>query len=259
MSNSQSKFITHHFEALPPLMEDDYNQYGETEVANLPRAQYFGGQFLARNWAMIPHVTHHDEADVTLLEAFRKDLPIAEGQAKVSTPILLIKAVILALKEFPKFNASLDATGKKLILKKYFNIGMAVDTPNGLLVPVLKDADQKSIYTLANELVELAVMARDKGLPMDKMTGGSFTVSSIGALGGMAFTPIINAPEVAILGVTKSYWKPTRGEQDNVEWKLHVPLSLSYDHRVINGADAAKFLTRINQLVQDPQALLETV
>jgi pyruvate dehydrogenase E2 component (dihydrolipoyllysine-residue acetyltransferase) len=259
MSGNEAKSIMQHFEGLPPLQEGDYSNYGDVEVKALPRAQYFGGQFLARNWAMIPHVTHHDEADVTLLEAFRKDLPITEGQAKVSTPILLIKAVIAALKEFPKFNASLDASGKKLIYKKYFNIGMAVDTPNGLLVPVLKDADQKSVYELANELVELASQARDKGLPMDRMSGGSFTISSIGALGGLAFTPIINAPEVAILGVTKAYWKPTRGENDQVEWKLHIPLSLSYDHRVINGADAAKFLTQINQLVQDPQSLLESV
>lgn len=256
MSGSDTKTIAQHFESLPHLMEDDYDQYGETETVNLPRAQYLGGQFLARNWAMIPHVTHHDEADVSALEAFRKDLPMTEGQAKVSMPILLVKAVVEALKEFPKFNASLDASGKKLIYKKYFNIGMAVDTPNGLLVPVLQDTDQKSVYELANELAELASQARDKGLPMDRMSGGSFTISSIGALGGLAFTPIINAPEVAILGVTKAYWKPARGENDQVEWKLHIPLSLSYDHRAINGADAAKFLTGINQLVQDPQQLL---
>jgi pyruvate dehydrogenase E2 component (dihydrolipoamide acetyltransferase) len=258
MSGNEAKSIMQHFEGLPPLQEDDYSNYGDVEVKALPRAQYFGGQFLARNWAMIPHVTHHDEVDITLLEAFRKAIPVVEGQRKISMPILLTKAVVVALKEFPKFNASLDSTGKKLIYKKYFNIGMAVDTPNGLLVPVLKDADQKTVQELVDELGELAGMARDKGLPMDKMMGGSFTISSIGALGGMAFTPIINAPEVAILGATKSYWKPTRGDNNEVVWKLHLPLSLSYDHRVINGADAAQFLTRINQLVQDPQSLVNT-
>jgi len=258
MSGNEAKSIMQHFEGLPPLQEGGYSNYGDVEVKALPRAQYFGGQFLARNWAMIPHVTHHDEADITLLEAFRKAIPVVEGQRKICMPILLTKAVVVALKEFPKFNASLDSTGKKLIYKKYFNIGMAVDTPNGLLVPVLKDADQKTVQELVDELGELAGMARDKGLPMDKMMGGSFTISSIGALGGMAFTPIINAPEVAILGATKSYWKPTRGDNNEVVWKLHLPLSLSYDHRVINGADAAQFLTRINQLVQDLQSLVNT-
>ncbi|MGV6807348.1 MAG: 2-oxo acid dehydrogenase subunit E2, partial [bacterium] len=215
---SDNKSVADHFSTLPAVPEIDFSLFGEVEVENLPRAQAFGGQFLARNWATIPHVTHHDEADITALEAFRKSLVTPEGRAKVSPPILLIKAIVAALKEFPKFNSSLDSTGKKIVVKKYYNIGMAVDTPNGLLVPVIKDADKKDIFDLADELKDLAETARDKGLPISKMEGGSFTLSSIGGLGGLAFTPIINAPEVAILGATKAYWKPDRGENDEIVW-----------------------------------------
>ena len=249
--------VVEQFQALPPVAEGDYSLFGETELINLPRAQVLGGKYLARNWVTIPHVTHHDEADITQLEKVRKLLPVSEAEAKVSMPVLLLKAIVGALKEFPKFNSSIDASGSKLILKKYYNFGVAVDTPNGVLVPVIKNVDQKSIFEIANELRELSVMARDKGLPMNKMEGGSFTLSSIGGLGGLAFTPIINAPEVAILGATKTYWKPERGTNDDIVWQLKIPLSLSYDHRVINGADAAKFLTKIDKLVRDVQSLIE--
>ena len=249
--------VVEKLQALPPDAQVDDSLFGETELINLPRAQIFGGKFLARNWVTIPHVTHHDEADITQLEQVRKSLPIPKGDAKVSMPVLLLKAIVGALKEFPKFNSSLTTSGSKLILKKYYNLGVAVDTPNGLLVPVIKNVDQKSIFEIANELRDLSVMAREKGLPMSKMEGGTFTLSSIGGLGGLAFTPIINAPEVAILGVTKTYWKPERGINDEIVWQLKIPLSLSYDHRVINGADAAKFLTKIDQLVRDAQALIK--
>jgi len=256
MSNSTKK-MADHFAGLPPLQDIDHSLFGEVEVQKLPRAQFFGGQILARNWATIPHVTHHDEVDITRLEDYRKSLVAQEGRTRVSLPVLVVKAIVACLKEFPKFNASLDSTGKKIVVKKFYNIGMAVDTPNGLLVPVIKDSDTKDVFAIADELSALASAARDKGLPLDKMEGGSFTLSSIGNLGGLAFTPIINAPEVAILGATKSAWRATRGDNDEVVWRLHLPLSLSYDHRVINGADAAKFLSYFNQVIQQPEVLLD--
>ena len=248
--------LSRHFDSLPGLPDVDHSLFGEVEIQELPRAQRFGGQFLARNWAMIPHVTHHDEADITDLEFFRAQLPVAREGVRVSTPVLLLKALIGTLREFPKFNASLDGSGANLILKKFYHLGVAVDTPSGLLVPVIKDVDQKSVSDIAIELKDLATQAREKGLPMTSMEGGTFTLSSIGALGGRAFTPIINAPEVAILGATKAWWAPERGEHDDVVWRLKLPLSLSYDHRVINGADAARFLTHLNQQLQTPEALL---
>lgn len=258
MSNDSKKptTVVDGLGALPPVPPIDFAMFGEVEERDLPKPQYFGGQFLARNWVTIPHVTHNDEADITDLEAYRKSFPVPEDGAKVSMPVLLVKAIVATLKKFPKFNASLDSTGRKIILKKYFHIGVAVDTPNGLLVPVLQNADQKNINTLSNELAELSTMARSKGLPMDKMIGGSFTLSSIGVLGGTSFTPIINAPEVAILGATKTFWKPERGENDEIVWRLKIPLSLSYDHRVINGADAARFLTHMAEIMPDPESFI---
>jgi pyruvate dehydrogenase E2 component (dihydrolipoamide acetyltransferase) len=240
---------------LPPWPQTDHSAWGEVEVKPLGRIQKLTAGFLHRNWVSIPHVTHHDEADVTALEVWRKQQSTAER--KLTLLPYLVKASVQALREFPHFNASLDASGN-LVLKKYFNIGVAVDTPNGLLVPVVHNADRLSVPDLADRIGALSAKAREKGLPMADMSGGCFSISALGALGGTAFTPIINAPEVAILGVTKTAWKPTRGEGDAVVWRLMCPLSLSYDHRVINGADAARFVSRLAVLLGDPQAMETT-
>lgn len=237
---------------LPPWPQTDHAAWGEVEVKPLGRIQKLTAGFLHRNWVSIPHVTHHDEADITDLEVWRKLHSTAER--KLTLLPFLVKASVQALREFPHFNASLDGGGS-LVLKKYFNVGIAVDTPNGLLVPVVHNADQQSLHGLADRISALSTKAREKGLPMADMSGGCFTISALGALGGTAFTPIINAPEVAILGVTKSAWKPARTRDDAMVWRLMCPLSLSYDHRVINGADAARFVTRISALLADPQAL----
>ncbi|MEM1404877.1 MAG: 2-oxo acid dehydrogenase subunit E2 [Pseudomonadota bacterium] len=254
--SAEASTVIEYLDGLPATQATDHALFGEVEYINLPRAQQIGGQFLARNWVSIPHVTHHDDVDITDLEILRQELSSTEGKAKVTMPVLLVKAIIEVLRQFPKFNASLDSTGKRLCLKHYFNIGLAVDTPNGLLVPVIKNADKKRVDEIAVEFRELALAARTKGLPMSAMEGGSFTLSSIGNLGGTAFTPIINAPEVAILGATKAYWKPERGTDDQLSWRLKLPLSLSYDHRVINGADAARFLTAFDAVVRDAHSLV---
>ncbi|MEO0437683.1 MAG: 2-oxo acid dehydrogenase subunit E2 [Pseudomonadota bacterium] len=254
--NTNPNTVVEYLDRLPANNSVDHALFGEVEYQNLPRAQQLGGQFLARNWVSIPHVTHHDDIDITDLDAARKTISIAEGEAKITMPVLLVKAIVAALQQFPKFNASLASDGKAICLKHYYNIGLAVDTPNGLLVPVIKDADKKTLQEIAGEFRDLTLAARTKGLPMSAMEGGTFTLSSIGSLGGTAFTPIINAPEVAILGATKALWKPERGADDEVVWRLKLPLSLSYDHRVINGADAARFLTAFDTIVRDPGAVL---
>jgi pyruvate dehydrogenase E2 component (dihydrolipoamide acetyltransferase) len=226
---------------LPPWPVMDFNQFGETETKPLTRMQQIGGGFLARNWVAIPHVTHHDEADVTVMEARRRAHNKANPDKKLTPPMLLAKALVAALRQFPQFNASIDETGKSLVYKKYFHIGFAVDTAGGLLVPVIRDCDGKPATAIAEELTQLAAKARDKGLSMPEMSGGCITITSLGHIGGTAFTPIINAPELAILGVTKAVERPVKGEGGAVDWRLMLPLSLSYDHRVINGADAARF------------------
>jgi pyruvate dehydrogenase E2 component (dihydrolipoamide acetyltransferase) len=206
---------------------------------------------------MIPHVTQHDEADITELEAFRR----AQGEAARKqdvrlTPLAFImKAVVAALKAFPEFNASLSADGTTLVLKKYFHIGVAVDTPDGLVVPVIRDADAKGVMQLAKELAQISAKARDRKLSPADMQGGSFSISSLGGIGGTSFTPIINAPEVAILGVSKSVMRPVHVE-GRFEPRLMLPLSLSYDHRVIDGAQGARFITYLNGVLSDIRRLV---
>ena len=218
-----------------------FAQFGEVEPVKRTRFQKIVAKTMTANVSSIPHVAHHDEIDVTDFEAQRQALPAEE---KVSPLIFLVKAVVAALKDFPQFNASLAPDGETLILKRYFNIGIAVDGPLGLLVPVLRDADRKDIPTLAAELKEVSALARAKGLPMDRMSGGCFSISSLGGIGGIFFTPIINAPEVAILGVCGIRTQPVWDGTAFAPRKL-LPLSLSYDHRVINGADAARFVKAI--------------
>ena len=207
----------------------------------------------------IPHVTQFGEADVTELESFRQQQKaMIEGRETRLTPLVFVmKAVVAALKEFPHFNASLAASNDQLILKKYFHIGVAVDTPNGLVVPVIRDVDQKSLFTLAAELAKVSKKARETGLGMADMQGGCFTISSLGGIGGTAFTPIINAPEVAILGVSRTQTKPLYHE-DTGEWlpRLMLPLSLSYDHRVVDGADGARFIMYLISRLNDIRTLL---
>jgi pyruvate dehydrogenase E2 component (dihydrolipoamide acetyltransferase) len=202
---------------------------------------------------MIPHVTHHDDADATALEALRAKLA-AEGN-KVTPLAFLVKAAVAALKTMPQFNVSFDGSGKNLVSKKYWHIGFAVDTPGGLLVPVLRDADKKSVQELAAEIVAVSEQARTKGLPMDRMSGGCFSISSLGSIGGTAFTPIINAPEVAIMGITRTFQKPVNVD-GQLAWQPTLPLSLSYDHRVINGADAARFCRVFADALAKPEALV---
>lgn len=241
--------------SFPPLQEVDFAAFGAIESVPVSRIQKLTATYLTRNWVTIPHVTHHDEADISELEVLRKRVS-EDGGVKVTPLAFQIKALAQTLKAFPYFNASLDASGQNLILKHYFHIGVAVDTPKGLLVAVIRDCDSKSVQVLAAEVAAVSERARTKGLPMNDMQGGCMTISALGGIGGTAFTPIINAPEVAILGVTKAQWKPLRGKDDGIDWRLMLPLDLSYDHRVINGADAARFLLHFAQLLKRPEDLL---
>jgi pyruvate dehydrogenase E2 component (dihydrolipoamide acetyltransferase) len=224
-----------------PPFEAYFQPFGDIEVVPRNKIQKIVARTMANNWTSIPHVTHHDEVDVTGLEKYRAALAKEE---RASPLIYLVKAVVEALKAFPHFNASLSPDGEKLVLKKYFNVGIAIDTANGLLVGVLRDCDTKEIPALSAELREISEMARTKGLPMDKMQGGCFSISSLGGIGGTGFTPIINAPEVAILGVTPTKTKPVWTGSEFLPRQM-MPLSLSYDHRVINGADAARFVRHL--------------
>jgi pyruvate dehydrogenase E2 component (dihydrolipoamide acetyltransferase) len=237
---------------LPPWPTVDFSKFGEIERVQRSRIQRISGPVLARNWVMIPHVTHNDEADITDLEAWRKQLndEHARDGVKVTMVSFLIVASVATLKAFPAFNASLD--GEDLILKRYYNIGFAADTPGGLVVPVIKNADQKGLLDIARELTELSGKARDGKLGPGDMQGASFTISSLGGIGGTSFTPIINAPEVAILGATRSAMKPVwdAGRGEFVP-RLMVPLSLSYDHRVIDGAAAARFVVHLVKVLSD--------
>ncbi|CAB3735975.1 2-oxo acid dehydrogenase subunit E2 [Paraburkholderia rhynchosiae] len=240
---------------LPPWPEVDFAAFGETETLPLSRIQKLTAGYLSRNWLAIPQVTHHDEADITSLDACRAQL--AEQCGSRVTPLaFIVKALAQGLREFPRFNASLDADGQNLIVKKYFHIGIAVDTPSGLLVAVIRDCDKKSVVELAGEIHSISARAREKGLPMSDMVGGCMTISSLGNIGGTAFSPIINAPEVAILGVTKAQWKPCRND-NAIDWRLMLPLALTYDHRVINGADAARFAVFVADVLGRPQSLIE--
>ncbi|HLU13895.1 MAG TPA: dihydrolipoyllysine-residue acetyltransferase [Arenimonas sp.] len=238
---------------LIPWPKVDFAKFGPVERKPLSRIQKLSGANLARNWAMIPHVTQHDEADITEMEAFRKRLGEENKDVKVTPLVFLIKAVVAALKKFPTFNASLE--GEELVLKNYFHIGIAVDTPDGLVVPVIRDADRKGLLELARELAEVSARAREKKLSAADMQGGCFSISSLGGIGGTAFTPIINAPEVAILGVSRSAMKPVWNGKEFAP-RLMLPLSLSYDHRVIDGAAAARFTSYLSQVLADLRRLL---
>jgi pyruvate dehydrogenase E2 component (dihydrolipoamide acetyltransferase) len=233
---------------LAPWPKVNFERFGEVERQPLTRIQKISGPNLARNWVMIPHVTHHDEADITELEAFRKRTNAEQSEAKVTMVALLAKAVVASLKAFPTVNSSLD--GDDLVLKRYYNIGFAADTPNGLVVPVIKDADAKGIIEIAKDLTELSGKARAGKLSGADMQGATFTISSLGGIGGTGFTPIVNAPEVAILGVTRSSMKPVWNGSE-FEPRLMVPLSLSYDHRVIDGALAARFVAHLVGVLSD--------
>ncbi len=235
---------------LPAWPKVDFAKFGPVEVKPLTRIQKISGPALARNWVMIPHVTQFDEADITELEAFRAKVneENAKSGVKVTPLAFLIKAVVAALKKFPAFNASID--GDNLVIKQYWHIGFAADTPGGLVVPVLKDADKKGVVEIARETGELAAKGREGKLGPAEMQGGTFTISSLGGIGGTAFTPIINAPEVAILGVSKAAMKPVWNGKEFVP-RLMMPLSLSYDHRVIDGASAARFTAYLAQVIAD--------
>ena len=240
---------------LLPWPQIDFAKFGAVEALPLGKIKRATGANLARNWALIPHVTQHDEADITAMEAFRKQLGAEHKDLKITPLVFLIKAAVAALQAFPTFNASLNAAGDTLTLKKYFHIGIAVDTPDGLVVPVLRDCDRKGVLELARELGEISVKARDKKLTPADMSGGCFSISSLGGIGGTAFTPIINAPEVAILGVSKSAQKPV-WNGSAFEPRLLLPLSLSYDHRVIDGAAAARFSAFLARTLGDLRRLL---
>jgi pyruvate dehydrogenase E2 component (dihydrolipoamide acetyltransferase) len=244
-------------QGLPPVPEVDHAKYGEIEVKPLSRVQKISGPRLHASWVNLPHVTQFDEADITELENRRQELKdkAAERGAKLTPLAFIIAAVVRTLQEFPIFNASLDAAGENLVLKKYFHIGFAADTPNGLVVPVIKNAEQRSLLGLARELGDLSAKARDGKLAATDMQGGCFTVSSLGGIGGTAFTPIINAPEVAILGVSRSSFQPVWADGEFVA-RLLLPLCLSYDHRVIDGAAAARFTRFLATQLEDPDGLI---
>jgi len=240
-----------------PMPEIDYSQFGEIETQALTRINKLTGKFLHRNWVTVPHVTQFDDADITELEKFRKQLNEENKKdgTRVTVLAFLMKALVSALKEHPRFNSSLDHSGENLIMKKYVNIGVAMDTPDGLVVPVIRNCDSKSLIELAKELIDTSVRARDKKLSPGDMSGGCITISSLGGIGGTAFTPIVNAPEVAILGVSRSSIKPVYIDGEFVP-RLILPLSLSYDHRVIDGADGARFTSYLSTVLSDTRRLL---
>ncbi|MGO1298624.1 MAG: pyruvate dehydrogenase complex dihydrolipoyllysine-residue acetyltransferase [Vibrio sp.] len=244
---------------LLPWPKVDFSKFGETEVKSLSRIKKISGANLHRNWVMIPHVTQWDNADITELEKFRKEQNAIEAKKesgmKITPLVFIMKAVAKALDAFPSFNSSLSEDGESLILKKYVNVGIAVDTPNGLVVPVFKDVNNKGIHELSDELKAMSKKARDGKLTASDMQGGCFTISSLGGIGGTAFTPIVNAPEVGILGVSKSEMKPVWNGKDFVP-RLQLPLSLSYDHRVIDGAEGARFITYLNGCLSDIRRLV---
>lgn len=241
--------------APPPKV--DFSQFGETETQPLSKIKKLTGSNLHRNWVSIPHVTQFDEADITEMEDFRQKnkARVEKEGAKLTPLVFIMKAAVASLKAFPQFNASLSESGEELILKHYYHIGVAVDTPNGLVVPVIRDVDQKGFIQLSQELLEVSKKARDGQLMPKDMQGGCFSISSLGGIGGTSFTPIINAPEVAILGVSRTYTKAEYIEGE-FQPRLKLPLSLSYDHRVIDGADGARFITYLGQQLADMRQML---
>ena len=242
---------------IPPIPAVDFSKFGEIETRPLSRIKRISGPHLHRSWVNVPHVTNHDEADVTDLEAFRRSIKdeAAAAGARITLLAFVTKAVAATLGEFPTFNASLAPEGDTLVIKKYVHVGIAVDTPNGLMVPVLRDADRKGVYDLAREMAELGERARDGGLKSGELQGGTFTISSLGGIGGTAFTPIINAPEVAILGLSRARMTPV-WDGAAFQPRLMLPLDLSWDHRVVDGAEAARFLAHLARLLADVRRLL---
>ena len=235
----------------------DFTKWGPVEEQPLNKLRRVSAQNLHRAWVTIPHVTQHDEADITALEAFRvaENARLKDGGVKLTMLAFLVKACVGALKQYPRFNSSLTVDGERLVIKNHWHIGIAVDTPDGLVVPVIRDADRKGVVEIAREMGELSKKARDRKLLPSDMQGATFSISSLGGIGGTAFTPIVNWPEVAILGVSKSQTKP---QWDGTQFRpaLMLPLSLSYDHRVIDGADAARFITHLSGLLSDMRRLL---
>jgi pyruvate dehydrogenase E2 component (dihydrolipoamide acetyltransferase) len=240
-----------------PPPDIDFAKFGPIEVLELPRIRRLSGRNLHRSWVTIPHVTQFDEADVTDLESFRRSRPRDEDEKKPKLTLLafLLKASAVTLKEFPRFNSSLDRSGEALILKKYFHIGVAVDTENGLVVPVIRDVDRKGLLALAEELADVSRRARERKLRPEDLAGGCFSISSLGGIGGTAFTPIVNSPEVAILGVSRTQHRPVWID-GAFQPRLMLPLSLSYDHRVIDGAEAVRFTTRLREVLSDIRNLI---
>ena len=242
---------------IPPIPDVDFSRFGVIETVQLSRIRKASAKNLHRSWVNVPHVTQFDEADITELEAFRKsqNIELAKTGKKITPLAFLVKACVNALIKYPQFNASIESSFEHMVYKKYYNIGVAVETPDGLVVPVIKDADKKGVIQVAQETAELAALAREKKLPMDAMQGGTFSISSLGGIGGTAFTPIVNAPEVAILGVSKSKMAPV---YDGIEFQPRniLPLSLSYDHRAIDGAEAARFTAHIAQVLSDLKRLI---
>lgn len=243
--------------ALPEMPDIDFSQFGEVEVVPLSRIKKLTAANLHRSWLHVPHVTQHEEADITELEDFRQKLKKEAEQRGVRVTMLafLMKACVAALREYPSFNASLEKGGENLIVKKYYNIGIAVDTPDGLVVPAIRDVDQKGIYELASELGDVSQRARNKKLTPTDLQGACFTISSLGGIGGTAFTPIVNAPEVAILGVSRAQKKPVYQNGEFVA-RLMLPLALSYDHRVVDGAEGARFVVFLSKVLEDARRLL---
>jgi len=243
--------------ALPAMPSIDFSKFGPIEAKPLSRIKKISGANLHRNWVSIPHVTQNDEVDITELEAFRKQMSDdAQKQGVKLTPLaFLMKGCVAALKKYPQFNASLSPEGDNLILKQYYHLGVAVDTPNGLVVPVIRDCDKKGVMQLAKELGDISAKARDGKLSPGEMQGGTFSISSLGGIGGSNFTPIINAPEVAILGASRSATKPIWKDGQFVP-RLMLPLSLSYDHRVVDGAEGARFITFLNGVLSDIRRLI---
>ncbi len=238
--------------AIPPVPKVDFAKFGDIEIRPLSRIRKIAGKHLHACWLNIPHVTQFDEADTTELEKFRQAMKeeAAHKGVRLTPLVFIMKAVIAALKEYPQFNASLDETKENLIIKNYYNIGVAVDTPEGLMVPVIRNVDSKGYYVLAEELMDISARARDASLMPADLQGGTFSISSLGGIGGTNFTPIVNAPEVAILGVARSQMKPVWNGED-FEPRLMLPLALSYDHRVIDGADGARFIIYLSKMLTD--------